>query len=233
MIISLSEYAARHGKNDSSARRMALRGRFATTRKVGRNWVIDKSEPWPDYRTKDYQEGEKKAMGFEYTDDGNLIVDGVYTDLRYPNGCIVQIGGSWYICNHQLYNSGVELAKALRPLPRYVRPESLEPAIPEMAIMAYSCAYREIPEERLTIGRAITPEEFAKFATENGLTDGDISQEFEESWHEIYGDKHKKTYVSRQVRVEPLDTLRLEAELKAKGIEAHSGSIGRINIRIK
>ena len=50
MLIALTEYAARHGKDTSSARQMALRGGFETARKIGRNWVIDDAEPWPDRR---------------------------------------------------------------------------------------------------------------------------------------------------------------------------------------
>ena len=50
MLIALTEYAARNGKDTSSARRMALRGSFQTARKIGRNWVIDDAEPWPDHR---------------------------------------------------------------------------------------------------------------------------------------------------------------------------------------
>ena len=51
-MISLPEYAARHGKDPSSARRMALRGGFETARKVGRDWLINSDEPWPDRRIK-------------------------------------------------------------------------------------------------------------------------------------------------------------------------------------
>ena len=50
MLISLVEYAAAHGKTESAARRMALRGSFSTAQKIGRNWVIDDAEPWPDRR---------------------------------------------------------------------------------------------------------------------------------------------------------------------------------------
>ena len=52
MLISLAEYAERHGKCQESARKMAQRGGFETTRKIGRNWVIDSEEPWPDRRVK-------------------------------------------------------------------------------------------------------------------------------------------------------------------------------------
>ena len=50
MLISLSEYARMHGKADTSARQMAARGGFNSARKIGRNWVIEDSEPWPDRR---------------------------------------------------------------------------------------------------------------------------------------------------------------------------------------
>lgn len=52
MLISLVEYARRHEKDPATARQMALRGGFKTARKIGRNWVIEDSEPWPDRRVK-------------------------------------------------------------------------------------------------------------------------------------------------------------------------------------
>lgn len=52
MLISLAEYAERHGKCQESARKMAQRGGFETAQKIGRNWVIDSEEPWPDRRVK-------------------------------------------------------------------------------------------------------------------------------------------------------------------------------------
>lgn len=50
MLISLTEYAEKNKKSDSAARYMALRGGFRTAQKIGRNWVIDDAEPWPDHR---------------------------------------------------------------------------------------------------------------------------------------------------------------------------------------
>ena len=52
MLISLAEYAERHGKCQEAARKMAQRGGFQTARKIGRNWVIDSEELWPDRRVK-------------------------------------------------------------------------------------------------------------------------------------------------------------------------------------
>lgn len=62
MLISLAEYAAKHGKAKISARKLAQRGRFETAQKIGRNWVIDDQEPYPDRRVKTgkYKDFRKK-----------------------------------------------------------------------------------------------------------------------------------------------------------------------------
>ena len=52
MLISLAQYAEKHGKCQESARKMAQRGGFQTAQKIGRNWVIEDTEPWPDRRVK-------------------------------------------------------------------------------------------------------------------------------------------------------------------------------------
>lgn len=52
MLISLAEYAKANGRDPATARQMALRGGFETARKIGRNWVIENTEPWPDRRIK-------------------------------------------------------------------------------------------------------------------------------------------------------------------------------------
>ena len=52
MLISLIEYAKIHGKSRKSAEAMAGRGGFKTAQKIGRNWVIDDKEEWPDRRVK-------------------------------------------------------------------------------------------------------------------------------------------------------------------------------------
>jgi hypothetical protein len=52
MLISLKEYAKKHGRELSGLRRKAAEGRFATAVKVGRDWMIDESEPLTDQRIK-------------------------------------------------------------------------------------------------------------------------------------------------------------------------------------
>jgi len=51
-MISLAEYAAKHGKSHIAARKMAQRGGFQTAQKIARNWIIDENEPYPDARIK-------------------------------------------------------------------------------------------------------------------------------------------------------------------------------------
>ena len=50
--ILLKDYAASHGRTSNAATRKACRGGFQTAEKIGRQWFIDPSEPWEDYRVK-------------------------------------------------------------------------------------------------------------------------------------------------------------------------------------
>ena len=52
MLISLKEYAERHGIDPATARQRAGRGAFETAQKIGRDWVIDDDEPLTDHRKK-------------------------------------------------------------------------------------------------------------------------------------------------------------------------------------
>lgn len=52
MLISLTEYSKRIGREPSVVRKKAEKGHFKTAVKIGRNWVIDDSEPYDDKRKK-------------------------------------------------------------------------------------------------------------------------------------------------------------------------------------
>lgn len=52
MNILLSEYAKKNGKHPDAARRLAEQGRLKTAQKMGRFWVVDSDEPYPDRRMK-------------------------------------------------------------------------------------------------------------------------------------------------------------------------------------
>jgi hypothetical protein len=60
-LISLAEYAAKHGKALRSVRQKAAAGGFTTAVKIGRNWVIDADEPYTDHRVKSGQYIDARA----------------------------------------------------------------------------------------------------------------------------------------------------------------------------
>ena len=47
MLVSLAEYAAKHGKSGDTVRRYAEKGHIHSARKIGRNWVVELDEPYP------------------------------------------------------------------------------------------------------------------------------------------------------------------------------------------
>ena len=61
-MITLREYAERHGKEPVSVRQKAQRGGFQTAQKLGRDWIIDEDEPYIDGRVTSgkYQGWRKK-----------------------------------------------------------------------------------------------------------------------------------------------------------------------------
>lgn len=64
----------KHGKAPVSARALAQRGGFQTARKIGRNWVVDDAEPYPDRRVKTgkYKDWRTKMLKFNESSIENL-----------------------------------------------------------------------------------------------------------------------------------------------------------------
>lgn len=54
-LISIAEYAEMHGRLPDTVRQKCQRGGFKTARKIGRDWFIDKDEPYSDLRRKKRQ----------------------------------------------------------------------------------------------------------------------------------------------------------------------------------
>lgn len=54
-LISLTEYANIHGKDESTLRAAARRGKFKTAVKIGNTWAIDSDEELIDLRTREYR----------------------------------------------------------------------------------------------------------------------------------------------------------------------------------
>ncbi|MFT9078726.1 hypothetical protein [Ethanoligenens sp.] len=57
MLISLVEWANRHGCADASARNLVRRGKLPQAQKIGRNYLIDDEVPWPDDRRSSRKKG--------------------------------------------------------------------------------------------------------------------------------------------------------------------------------
>lgn len=69
MLISLKEYAIKHGVHQDSVRQKILRGNLEAV-KVGRNWCIEEDTPYDDLRKKEYATDKKKIdnipwMGYD------------------------------------------------------------------------------------------------------------------------------------------------------------------------
>lgn len=52
MLMTITQYAEKHGKNPDNVRQKVLRGGFKTAQKLGHVWVIDSDEPYSDARVK-------------------------------------------------------------------------------------------------------------------------------------------------------------------------------------
>ena len=115
MLVSIAEYAAKHGKKTGTIQKLVLYGRFQTAQKIGSIWVIDDGEPYPsdkrlcgtpqdlykfvltDYTGKiidqldDYtniSKGRKWAAGRGKTPDENGVLHD-YTVTIYKNGDVL------------------------------------------------------------------------------------------------------------------------------------------------
>ena len=76
-MISMKDYAIKHGKNPSSARYMAARGSFRTAQKIGRDWYIDEDEPYLNHWHK-----EQRDIEWE-NPNGAVISDGLISIKQY------------------------------------------------------------------------------------------------------------------------------------------------------
>ena len=51
-LVSSTEYAKLNGKAPKSVRDLIHRGRLKTAVKIGRNWLVNRNEPYPNRRVK-------------------------------------------------------------------------------------------------------------------------------------------------------------------------------------
>lgn len=230
MLISLAEYAALHGKSESAARRMALRGSFQTAQKAGRNWVVDQDEPWPDRRTLEARAKEAKLHGFEYDEDGYLIVDDIVDDPRFETLTFVRIKYDWYkVVGVNIHNTGRDFAATLIPTAYSKIDGDYQPSW-ALRIMAWKVRPRTAP--KIKVGRAITEKEMESLMERYHLTQDDISEPFDAERGGIYGKEHAVHFPVVTIRFPTMDALRVETQLRSKGIEAWNGAPGYVDVRV-
>lgn len=164
----------------------------------------------------------------EYDSDGNLIVDKLLWDERVSNKLIVMIGDKFYLISYN-FSSEKRTADELTPIKNRSYKKARE-------MMQSDYAIRKLVPRGgyvIEIGRAITLEEFDEIKKRYSLGEDDISNEFVDVVGRIYGKNYHKEYTSVQIRVDSMEALNLESELREKGIEASNIASGRVNIRVK
>lgn len=163
---------------------------------------------------------------FEYEND-LLIVDELITDPSLKTAIVVKIRDNYYMINNtDTYKPIPE--RALRPYNRQVDKNWYKASSDYEFYLAGL-----IPRDgfKVSLGRSITQEELQEIIDRYGLTEKDISDEFEDKVGMIYGDKYAKTYKAIQIRVPFDDAKAIEHELLLKNIQAYNIAPGRINIR--
>lgn len=162
---------------------------------------------------------------FEYKND-LLIVDELIYDPAYPTDVVIRIDGEYYMIN---------TAEARNRPIKNIRPYK-KPVCNNWYRGTYDWQFLSnglIPRDgfKVNIGRAITAEELREIVERYGLTDAEISKEFDDMIGGIYGEEFAKTFKAIQVKVPANEAISLEDELKAKGIQAGNVAPGRVNIR--
>lgn len=169
---------------------------------------------------------------FKFTEDGKLLIDAGYNDIRFPNDYIIVIDGTVFALPlGRRADSGEQVVKSLRILPFYDLEKANKQPLRNYQYIGLHC----IPKQGIEIplGRAITDAEFKELCDTYSLTEDDISSEFEDAKGMVYGKEFAKTYTCVQVKIEKENPIQIERMLKEKGIEANNISPTRINIRVK
>ena len=157
-----------------------------------------------------------EADSFEFEEingEKRLIVDGLYA----PEGnyLLVKVKNRTYQLSMIDFSKVDDVSKYLIPRGNANIPRSAA-EFDKKAYWIYKMAPRDGVEVKL------------------GLTNDDISDEFEVVKGKNYGEKCEKHYVCRQIRLtSPKNSATIERELKKHGIEAMNVSVDRINVRVK
>lgn len=158
---------------------------------------------------------------FEKNEKGQVIVDNMYSLPNLPMNYVVEIKDEFYL----IYQNG-----DLKPISREYAQKVNKEVCPDYLFVMNNLCKRSGFE--VSLGRAITDEEFDEIKKRFHLTVDDITEPFYETKGKIYGEQYEKTFKAIQIRVD--NPIELERNLRdKKGIEAFNGSYERLTIRIE
>jgi hypothetical protein len=164
----------------------------------------------------------------EISETGNWLVDELIFDPHYEHsGYIVKDREQYYFLRYR-----GEQKNTVETLPYYKPNKIHERGKFNHTFFMLGLEPRN-GYEPLKLGRAITPEEFNELKTRYNLGEDDISDEFKDTYGDLFGPKVRVTVTSRQIQIKPAEeAIPLESELQEKGIQAASANAGRVNIRV-
>jgi len=102
MLIPLTEYAEIHGKSSDTLRRLAENGILKTAQKIGRNWVVNRKEIYPEKKRKSQEPLSVLSLfsgcggldlGFE--GDFNILKDSVNEKINHDWKCVESTNKKW------------------------------------------------------------------------------------------------------------------------------------------
>lgn len=172
------------------------------------------------------------SVDFEYDEDGKLIVDGAWNVPSLREATLIDIKGSKFLLRQYPTGNftGKDVAQKLEPWKNKNIPGFSNP-VSDFVYPLMGCVPRN--GFNIKLGRAITKEEFLEFCQKYGIGKDDISNVFVGQKGGFYGEKHKKTFLCVQVRLNSsFNPVKVESELKSKSIEASNVEEGIINIRV-
>lgn len=165
---------------------------------------------------------------FEYEND-LLIVDELIYDPAIQGACVIKVNEDYYM----IRDSAARLsAKPIKEAEICQYKKTVTKYMPRATSDYQYLMSGMMPRNgfNIDLGRPITADEFEELCKKYSLTSSEVSQEFESKIGSIYGEKYAKNVKSIQVKVRPDQSIPLESELRNRGIEAGTGTSGRVNI---
>lgn len=215
MRVSISEYAAKHGKAPVTVRQMIQRGNLKTAEKIGGVWTIEDTEPYPDNRRNTPVSSESLE-----TRNGMYVIDEIAYRTTSADTTFVRIGDKWYRKGKCL--KGLSTTNPA-PIPVAGDPWDEDETGKRneswfFAAQNYGCVPRDTGFILAELGRVATPQEVADIALKYNATK---IGERNSTLGALYGPDYEVTvrYAILELPGDVNPTV-IESEVRKKGIDA-------------